>query len=257
LKVNNKSIYNDSVVLSNKFQYIKADRHGPRITTQKEDYVVTTQKSVGQFGEFTPYFMLVYGESKIADSILKHPRATSDSLRSNVEAWLGEVSPGVQIQYLEHAEIDQVSTSFSFLNRDGTSNDYRATNVGFGISYTLPIIVALLAASPGDLIVIENPEAHLHPKGQRKIGELISRASALGIQVIAETHSDHVLNGIRISIKEGFLAPDSAVFNYFYRNGQKDPSSSIATPPIDKNGRFAFWPEGFFDEWDIALEKLL
>lgn len=78
---------------------------------------------------------------------------------------------------------------------------FTAQNVGFGISYVLPIVLALVKAKKGELIILENPEAHLHPRGQRKMGELIARAAQGGVQVIVETHSDHILNGIRFVCK--------------------------------------------------------
>lgn len=83
-----------------------------------------------------------------------------------------------------------------------------ALNMGFGVSYSLPIIVALLSAREGDILVLENPEAHLHPRGQRKIGELVALAAANGVQIFMETHSDHVLNGIRLSVRNKKISSD-------------------------------------------------
>src|SRR5438046_1441121 len=87
------------------------------------------------------------------------------------------------------------------LGHQVASSEYRPTNVGFGITYALPIVVSILSARPGSLVIIENPEAHLHPRGQVRMGELLSLASTAGIQVLIETHSDHVLNGIRLAVR--------------------------------------------------------
>ena len=257
LSLENKRINRESTIFSNNFQYINAERLGPRLSSEKEDYVVLEQRSVGVKGEFTASFMKAYGKDPINYQPLCHPNASSNSLKENIEAWLREISPGVQIQLEEHTQLDQVSTIYSFETKEGQTNKYRPTNVGFGISYTLPVIVSLLAAKPNDLIIIENPEAHLHPRGQRKIGELISRACASGIQVVLETHSDHILNGIRISIKEGVLNSENAAFNYFFRDSSPEKATSICHPQIDRDGRFESWPDGFFDEWDSALRELL
>ena len=152
--------------------------------------------------------------------------------------------------------------SFSFVTGGATSRSLRPTSVGFGLSYTLPVVVALLAARPGSLVLVENPEAHLHPRGQMAMGDLIIRAAAAGAQVIVETHSDHVLNGIRVAVKEGRGAPDQVAIHYFQRitetrGGDERIVHVVQSPRIDADGRVDSWPQGFFDQYDIALEKLL
>jgi len=149
--------------------------------------------------------------------------------------------------------------SFNFERAGLTTRDYRPTNVGFGLSYTLPVLVALLGMNPGGLLLIENPEAHLHPHGQAKVGELIARAAEAGIQVILETHSDHVLNGIRIAVKNGIIAPEKVALHYFQRADDDSLSTGVevVSPEIDADGRIDDWPEGFFDEYGKALRSLL
>jgi predicted ATPase len=104
--------------------------------------------------------------------------------------------------------------------------------------------------------LIENPEAHLHPRGQARIAELLALAASCGIQVLIETHSDHVLNGIRLAVHDGKLSPEDVQLHFFQRR-QSDGQSLVVSPHIDKNGRIDQWPEGFFDEWDKSLEALL
>lgn len=244
-------------IFENSFQYLRAERLGPRLTSAKEDYPVTREQNIGLSGEFAAHYMLIYGENKIPKKLI-HERAVSDTLKANVEAWLSEVSPGVQVTYTDHDQIDQVSTRFNFVGESAKTNDYRSTNVGFGLSYTLPVLVSLLSAKPDSLVIVENPEAHLHPKGQRKIGELIARASSIGAQIIVETHSDHVLNGIRLATKLNVIKPSDCVFHYFDRVSEdRQFMARVRSPIIDADGRFSEWPEGFFDEWDLALTELL
>src|SRR5262249_43391637 len=139
-----------------------------------------------------------------------------------------------------------------------TSNPYRATNVGFGLTYTLPILIAALALPPGGLLLVENAEAHLHPQAQVRMGELLSLAASGGVQVIAETHSDHVLNGVRLAVKAGDIPPESVALRYFDRsNPEMELSSRVQSMHVDGNGRIDNWPPGFFDEWDKSLEELL
>lgn len=264
LKIINKTeeCYEESGIpeslISVNFQYLRAERLGPRVSTEKADSIVRGEKSLGISGEYTGHFMSLYGEEKIKNEKLFHANSLGNTLKSNVEAWMSEVSPGLQIDYQEHASIDQVSTRYRFLDGDALSDYFRATNTGFGISYTLPVIVAVLSANPGSLLIIENPEAHLHPRGQCRIGELLALASDCGIQIIVETHSDHIINGIRIAVKSSKISSEKIAVNYFYRNVYRDQIRNIITSPnLDANGRFDHWPEGFFDEWDNALDKLL
>src|SRR5262249_11560138 len=115
-----------------------------------------------------------------------------------------------------------------------------------------------LSARPGALLLIENPEAHLHPRGQRRMGELLAAAASAGVQIVAETHSDHALNGVRLSVQDGKLAPDNVAIHFFSRTETNGKTRLVtASPTIDPNGRISDWPEGFFDEWDSALAQLL
>ncbi len=108
------------------------------------------------------------------------------------------------------------------------------------------------------LVLLENPEAHLHPRGQAKMGELIARAASCGIQVVVETHSDQVLNGIRLAVHAGILEPQKVQLHFFQPSKKpEDISKPVVSPKIDRNGRIDRWPEGFFDEWDKSLEVLL
>src|SRR5690606_42119683 len=97
------------------------------------------------------------------------------------------------------------------------TNRFKAENAGFGITYTLPLVTALLSSKPGALLIIENPESHIHPKGQAKLVELIALVAQNDVQIIIETHSDRVVNGIRVGIKEEILSNDTARLCQFYK----------------------------------------
>ena len=76
------------------------------------------------------------------------------------------------------------------------------------------------------------------------------------MQIIVETHSDHFLNGVRVAIKERILNNNNALVYYFSRN-EEEEKTEVQKIEIDENGKIDEWPKGFFDEWDIQLEKLL
>ncbi len=128
--------------------------------------------------------------------------------------------------------------------------------MGFGITYTLPIVISLLSAKPGHLVLLENPEAHLHPRAQSKIGELIARTAASGVQVIFETHSDHVLNGVRMAVKDKRLGADDASILFFDRVAGS-LRARVTPLQMDADGRIDQWPVGFFDEFEKSIERLI
>jgi predicted ATPase len=248
-----EKVYKTSL-FSDVFHYLQADRIVPRPFFETSDFQVRQHRQLGSRGEYTVDFLYTYQDQNIPNSKLQHPSAISSTLANQVEGWIGEISPGTRIKLTANLNMDLMSLQYSY----GLSNPYRATNTGFGVTYTLPILVAVLASKPGTLILIENPEAHLHPKGQAKMGELLALAASCGIQIIIETHSDHVLNGIRLAVHNGKLNPNDVQLHYFQRV-EKDriAMSEVVSPSIDRNGRIDQWPDGFFDEWDNILYKLL
>lgn len=248
--VYNASLFNDD------FQYLQAERIGPRLFYETSDFLVQRYRQLGSRGESTAPFLSIFGDGNIPNKSLNHEDAKSLGLKDQVEAWLGEVCPGTRISVTPVSGIDLTTLRYSFPMGNLFSRNYRATNVGFGITYTLPILVAILSSAPGSLLLIENPEAHLHPKGQAMMGDLFARAASCGIQVVVETHSDHVLNGIRVAVHNGRLNPDDVQLHFFQRREQ-DGQSHVVSPQIDRDGRLDQWPDDFFDEWDKSLEALL
>jgi predicted ATPase len=239
------------------FQYLRAERIGPRTSFGMSDYEVRHHRQIGSSGEFVAHFLSLFGSEVVGLPTLRHPAATANSLQSQVEAWMGEMSPGVRLSVKRHSEMDLMTFGVTYsLGHQVASAEYRPTNVGFGITYALPIVVSVLSARPGSLVIIENPEAHLHPRGQVKMGELLCQASAAGIQILVETHSDHVLNGIRLTVQGRKANPaDVALYHSKWEIGGKSPSLTLLT--VDENGRLTEWPEGFFDEMERSLDRLL
>jgi len=229
--------------------YVSADRWGPRVSLPMYT-AVGDLNEVGQQGEYVIDFLSRH-EIDIIPEILHHPKAEGGNLVFNVRAWLEEISPNVDFKHGTDPKRD-----LSYATIDG----FRPPNTGFGLSYTLPVIVSLLGMSAeweedekqklkadnGTLVLLENPEAHLHPTGQTAMGRLIALAAASGVQVIVETHSDHLMDGIRIAVKEGTLSSHKTAFHYFTLNDDK--TTSIESPILHSNGKLDFWPKGFFDQ---------
>ena len=195
-----------------------------------------------------------------------HPDCKSELLIDQIDAWLNVVSPGAHVDFKKIPELSTVALSYSY----GTSRNapkFRPQNVGFGLSYILPMLIVLLTAHPGESIVLENPEAHLHPRGQAEIGKLLARVAAAGIQLFVETHSDHVINGIRVAVKDKMIDPADVNIAFFERGEHKvsdetnSPVSEIYSTErdikIDHKGSLSEYPDGFLDEWNNQLMELM
>lgn len=238
----------------NRLKYLSAERWGPRTSLPMTESEIQIQH-VGIYGEYVAQFLAERGQFEIPNPHFPtHHTKTSRLLDGQTEAWLSEISPGVRLTAKSIGEIGSSYASYSYATDSGPTADFRATNVGFGISYALPVIVSILGASPGDTVIIENPEAHLHPAGQTAMGKMMAMAANAGVQVIAETHSDHFLDGARIAVKDGLITPDNVKCHFFGRSDNGE--STFVTPELDKDGRLDAWPEGFFDQSVYNLAKL-
>ncbi|MVO90465.1 DUF3696 domain-containing protein [Streptomyces sp. p1417] len=235
------------------FQYLHAERISPAEFYPRDHHAVVGRGFLGVKGQHTVNHLRLRGrEYVVPDGPLLHPDAESARLLDQAAAWMRELCPGVDIQAAAIEGTDSVRLSYGFDGPRGTRR--RPTNVGFGLTYALPVVVACLTAKPGSLILLENPEAHLHPRGQTWMASIAAAAAAQGAQLVIETHSDHVLNGVRLAVKRGVLAPDHTVF-HFFRSGVK--GGEVTTPRVDRDGMLDQWPEGFFDEAENTLDELL
>ena len=233
--------------------YIDAERVGPRKIYPVSD-VMARNMDFGPRGEFAWSYLESHQDDLLAPDDSRRGDGSSRRLIDVVNLWLKDVCPDSQIQIQSIPDADAVIAGFSFESAgDVATRRFRATNVGFGLSYALPVIVALLM--PKDtLCLIENPEAHLHPRGQTRLAELAVRAARTGLQVFVETHSDHFIDGARIAVREGLIAPGDVAINYFER---EDNRAIVTSPLVDSYGRLSQWPEGFFDQHGENLIKLL
>ncbi len=233
--------------------YVNAERIGPRKFYHHSE-VFARRSNLGSRGEYTLNYLSARQYETLSSTDPRCPDLPSRRLGEVVDYWLQEVTPGVHLRLNVIQDADAIIAGFSF-DRPGDveSGRYRATNVGFGLSYTLPVLMALLAP-PGTLCLIENPEAHLHPRGQTKLAELAVSASLAGVQVIVETHSDHFMDGVRIAVRDGLIQPEDAAFHYFSREGGK---TVVSSPSVNTDGRLSSWPEGFFDQHEENLARLL
>ncbi|MGF6205761.1 DUF3696 domain-containing protein [Pseudomonas frederiksbergensis] len=237
------------------FQYLKAERNGPRKFLPKSNSI-SENLDLGSSGEYVFHFLDYFQDRiQLSENDPRLVEASSLRLRDQLSGWLDDISPGASLSITPVTDADLMLGGYAFSEPGKVSTrNYRSTNVGFGLSYVLPVIVSLLSAKAGSLLIIENPEAHLHPKGQTKLGELCARAAAAGVQIIIETHSDHFMDGARIAVHDALLSHEDVCFNYFRK---KDYKTIVSTPKIDSSGRLSEWPEGFFDQHRRNAAKLM
>lgn len=247
-----------SSLFGENFQFLSAERWGPRVHTPLNKGEAS-KNYLGKHGEYLVSVLKHFENAVLPNPDLpSHPDVTSRNVLDQVFAWLNEISPGSTVNIEAVKEADLGVYTFSYRSKIGKSRNFRPVNVGFGLSYTLSILIALLSAQKGSILLIENPEAHLHPKAQFKIGQLLSICANAGIQLIVESHSDHVLNGIRVSVKTGQIKNDDISIHFITRTDPNDIESiDIISPAVSAEGKLDQWPQGFFDEWDSALDQLL
>jgi len=244
--------------LTKNFQFISAERIGPQDLYDASSIIVSDKKHIGLNGEFTAYYLNVFGYEYVVNEKMRHLKAISNKLIEQVNAWLGEISPGISINTKYLPEIDKVILDYQFKIGHGETNSFKPKNVGFGITYVLPIIVALLCAESGKIIVIENPESHIHPHGQAQLGRLMALAAANGAQLFVETHSDHILNGIRVAIKATDIPKQDVNIMFFDKiTSNQEQYSRITEIKVDEKGELSEYPIDFLDEWNNQLLNLI
>lgn len=245
-------------LFNNNFQYLEADRSAPAADYQTSYIDVVEHRQVGMRGEYAVDYLNKYGNDKVNNPILHHPQAKSDILLHQVDAWLGEISPGVKLNITEIQGTDKVLLDYQFSKGTQYTNRFRPKNVGFGISYVLPVVVALLKAKKDEIIIVENPESHIHPHGQVELGRLITLAAAAGAQVFVETHSDHIVNGVRVAVKERLIDKKLVSIAYFDKvTTDCEQYSKVEVIQVDENGELSDYPQDFMDEWTNQLLKLI
>lgn len=260
---------------NNQFAYLNAERIGPRVSYPLPSDDIPLSGAVGKHGEFTAAVLARsadappmdgWGNSNLENILALGPQVIDFKnkledvrnaggridLLSNI--MLDWIIPGSVFSATENPHADLAAVRY-VRDPKKTRTEVRSTHIGFGLSYTLPIIVAAISLARNGLLLVENPEAHLHPYSQSRIGAFLAMMAATGRQIFVETHSDHVINGIRLSIKRGLISENAVYINFLERAIDED-KSSLQQLRSDANGRLNKWPVGFFDQIENDLAEL-
>jgi predicted ATPase len=227
----------DVLLLQNlkRIQYVSAGRLGPRNTSPRNDLIPSDQLGV---------------DGSYVINVLERQGA---DFQHEVQTALSEIMQGATLQA---RSLGQENIELLLNSVDG-NRVFRPMHVGFGYSYVLPILVAALLAPPHSLLIVENPEAHLHPGAQsRLMSFLLRQAQSRQFQLILESHSDHIVNGLRIAVRKGELAPSEVGILYFEHEATQTQPRVV---PIrcDCQGNLDQYPDDFLDEWTKQMVELI
>lgn len=249
------SLFSDSMV------YLHAERVSPRkrhIHKTKRNRLESRLGDIHGDGAATLFYDSI--DEPLVIPAMAHPEGGPD-IASQINAWMNDIM-GQHVILSADADPASIILKYGLMDRSGVEVEVSPMNMAFGNSYVFPIVAAILTAPAGSLILLENPEAHLHPAAQVAMGRFLSLAAANGIQLLVETHSDHLLNGVRLAVcsREELdgprLNPDLVNTYYFYEDKQQVFRHQYCEIEINEDGRLTDWPDGFFDTWEKALIRL-
>jgi len=273
------------------FDFIGADRYGPKTFHHTDSNY--SRINVGKYGEYTTLVLNMYKDEILDVELGKKGSENKASLLSHVNYWLEKIFGFVNVDTLF---IDEANVAILKIKNDRYGDYHTPVNMPYGISYALPIIVSCLVRlinkeklfegykeedndQENELVVIENPEAHLHPSAQSMMGVFLSYMANY-IQIIVETHSDHIINGIRKAVKSKILLNDEVIFNFFesirdvnnYKKIEGNDEivinikiyddtninhTKVNLIEVNEEGDLEEWPEGFFDQFEKDMMDLL
>jgi len=254
-----ESLPDESVILQSLQQliYVSALRSLNSDYFPIPDGVNPVFANVGELGQFAPWWFNQHKELEIQSERCfqsqNSEEIVANTLQVQVDAWAGELFPGVRCNtfYIDRSAL--VGLEFVMGDR---STWKRPANIGYGLSYVFPILVAGLLAKPGQIVVIDSPEAHLHPRAQSRMGYFLGVMASAGVQIVIETHSDHVLNGVRLAVAQQKIPKHSVAIHFFTHLDTQSHSPNIISPRVNDTGELSEWPDGFFDQTEKDLMVL-
>lgn len=221
----------------------------------ENSYEVNIQNAddIGVRGEYVYAYLAQHGQDRLVEEkfLLEEDKNVGMSLSNQVDYWL-EYLLGFRMKANLIQDVDQVVVTYANAQ---SHHYYRAKNVGTGVTYISTLIIAALACKLGDTLIIENPEIHLHPRAQSRFMEFLAFLSERGLQIILETHSDHIYNGMRKCIKNKSLSREKIAAYYFELN--QSMQTHVEEIHFNDEGAELNHPYGMFDQFDDDLDELL
>ena len=178
---------------------------------------------------------------RVMDVLIASDKKKEDTPLTQVRHWLDIFDIASDVQLIAHTP-----TLYEFrLTDKRTGVDVNYPHVGFGASQIVPIIVEGFYSPDHALLLVEQPEIHLHPRAQARLGDLLVDISQTSRTLIVETHSEHLLSQVQVRIAQGDMRREDVAIYYF----EPTPAGTRVVPiEINELGQFVNWPAGFFDE---------
>lgn len=232
-----------------KLIYCSSDRIGVKDTYEKYlgDEIVIDKNC-----DYVFHYLNAHDEMELnKDEDFVYDEESKLTFGGQVNFWLNKIM-GYQVKAREIEKTEFIQVLY---RNEKVLFEMRPKNVGTGVTYITELIIAALACKEGDLLIIENPEIHLHPSGQSELVEFLAFLAQCGVQIIVETHSDHIYNGIRKSICLDQIDSDK-VSIYSFTQDEQGCSIPVAIP-VNGDGKALEKTEGFFDQIDKDLNVIL
>jgi len=247
------------------FDFIGADRFGPKMFYHTDSNF--SRIKVGKYGEYATLVLDKYKHEILNIKLPSSSEGDKSTLITHVNFWLSEIFGFISIDtdFIKEANVAILKI------KNKPDGDYESpVNMPYGVSYVLPIIVSCLVRQipreklfedskkediqniDKEMIIIENPEAHLHPSAQSMLGIFLS-IMAENIQIIVETHSEHIINGIRLAVLNDNIPNDNVRINFFKSTEEEGKVTQIS---VDTKSNLSEWPKGFFDQQEHDIAKI-
>lgn len=225
--------------------YLPANRIGP-----EDSYLKNFDKVnfLGNKAEYIIDFLYKHRKLEVLPDLISDP--ASVTLEYQVNYWLEKLF-GIKNNIMDLRLSNSLSVEFSL----GDGKPVRPYHMGSGVSYAIGLLISCLSAKIGDIVIVENPEIHLHPKAQSELTEFLCFTANAGIQVVLETHSDHVFNGIRKAIVKNEINHNDVAVHFFQLDEESLSSNTLIE--LNEHGRVTTHKKGLFDQFDDDLDQIL
>lgn len=228
-----------------KINYISANRVGPKDFFHK---ITNSKNFIGENAEYLIDYLYKNLTTSVDDERIFDNK--SKTLEHQVNFWLNKILNATI--NLENITSGNIITANYSLN---SNKKVRPYHIGAGISYVIGILILCLVIEKGKTIILENPEIHLHPKAQSELSSFLCFIAKSGVQLIIETHSDHIFNGVRKEVHKNRISKDDVSINFFELDESGLSHNHVVE--LNDNGRVINVKDNLFDQFDNDLDELL
>jgi len=239
----------------NRVVYLSAERSGPRVVQDSFSNKAPAATTIGHAGQFVAEVIAELERTLVRDLIRPEEFKETALLLPVIEHYMSDLFGPIEIQVRTNGN----APPSIYFKRPGVQEDWvLSSNTGFGITYALPVIVAGVLATEDLTLIVDSPEAHLHPAAQTALARFLCLVAASGVNVIIETHSDYVIEGVRIDATsqaiQSISRNDCSIVSV---SADEAGSRALTVLSIAEDGRPSDWPDGFFDQHILNMREIL